>query len=193
MAAYYAFLNDNIRLRQNLTLNVGLRYERNGVSKSMKEFDLNKLAEVPGVLTFQAPVPTNKNFAPRVGFAWSPGRSGKTSVRGGFGITYDQWFDNIGTQARPPQANANVDVTGNTGSGFLAGGGIPASARAANLTPAQARAATSYWLDPVQKLPYAITMNVGVQQPSCACGERPCGDVRDEGPAATARERVEPA
>ena len=163
VAAYYAFLNDNIRLRQNLTLNVGLRYERNGVSKSMKEFDLNKLADVPGVLTFQAPVPTNKNFAPRVGFAWSPGRSGKTSVRGGFGITYDQWFDNIGTQARPPQANANVDVTGNTGSGFLAGGGIPASARAANLTPAQARAATSYWLDPVQKLPYAITMNVGVQ------------------------------
>ena len=162
--AYYGFVNDNYRLRSNLTINLGLRYELNGVSKSMKEFDLNKLADVPGVLTFQAPVSTRNNWAPRVGFAWSPGRSARTSIRGGFGIAYDQWFDNIGTQARPPQANANVDLTGNAGAGFLAGGGIPASARAASLTPAQARAATSYWLDPVQKLPYAITMNIGVQR-----------------------------
>lgn len=162
--AYYGFVNDNFRFRPNLTFNIGVRYEFNGVSKSMKEFDLNKLADVPGVLTFQAPRSTRNNWGPRVGFAWSPGRSGKTSIRGGFGIAYDQWFDNIGTQARPPQANANVDLTGNPGTGFLARGGIPATARAAALTPAQARAATSYWLDPVQKLPYAITMNLGVQR-----------------------------
>ncbi|MFN7922747.1 MAG: carboxypeptidase regulatory-like domain-containing protein [Bryobacteraceae bacterium] len=162
--SYYGFANDNFRLRQNLTINVGIRYERNGVAKSMQEFDLNKLADVPGVLTFRAPTPTNRNFAPRVGFAWSPGRSGKTSIRGGFGIGYDSWFDNIGTQARPPQANSNVDITGNPGTGFLARGGIPASARAATLTPAEAKAQTSYLLDPVQRLPYAITMNVGVQR-----------------------------
>jgi hypothetical protein len=162
--AYYGFVNDNFRFRSNLTINLGLRYELNGVSKSMKEFDLNKLADVPGVLTFQAPQSTKNNWAPRIGFAWSPGRSGKTSIRGGFGISYDQWFDNIGTQARPPQANANVDLTGNAGTGFLANGGIPASARATALTPAQARAATSYWLDPLQKLPYAISMNFGVQR-----------------------------
>jgi len=162
--SYYGFVNDNIRLRQNLTLNLGLRYERNGVARSMKEFDRNRIADVPGVLTFQAPVATNRNFAPRVGFAWSPGRSGKTSIRGGFGIGYDSWFDNVGTQARPPQANSNVDLTGNTGSGFLARGGIPASARAATLTPAEARAQTSYLLDKVQRLPYAITMNAGFQR-----------------------------
>lgn len=162
--AYYGFANDNFRLRSNLTINAGLRYELNGVSKSMKEFDLNRLVDVPGVLTFKAPVSTRKNFAPRLGFAWSPGRSGKTSIRGGFGIAYDQWFDNIGTQARPPQANANVDITGNPGTGFLAKGGIPPSSRAADLTPAQARAATSYWLDPVQKLPYAFTTNIGIQR-----------------------------
>jgi hypothetical protein len=164
LASYYGFANDNIRIRPNLTINIGVRYERNGVARSMKEFDLNKLADVPGVLTFQAPVPTNLNFAPRVGFAWSPGRSANTSVRGGFGINYDSWFDNIGIQARPPQANANVDLTGNAGTGFLANGGIPASARAASLTPAQARAATSYILDPVQKLPYAIAYNIGIQR-----------------------------
>ena len=162
--AYYGFVNDNFRFRPNLTINIGLRYEWNGVSKSMKEFDLNKLADVPGVLTFRAPQSTKNNWAPRVGFAWSPGRSGSTAIRGGFGITYDQWFDSIGIQARPPQANANVDLTGNPGTGFLAGGGIPPSARATALTTAQARATTSYWLDPVQKLPYAITMNIGLQR-----------------------------
>lgn len=161
--AYYGFANDNFRLKNNLTINIGVRYELNGVSKSMKEFDLNRLADVPGVLTFRAPQSTRTNFAPRVGFAWSPGRAAKTSIRGGFGIAYDTWFDNIGTQARPPQANANIDLTGNPGRGFLAGGAIPGSARVTDLTPEQARAATSYYLDHIQRLPYAISMNVGVQ------------------------------
>ena len=162
--AYYGFANDSFRLRPNLTFNLGVRYEWNGVSKSMKEWDLNKLADVPGVLTFAAPQPTTTNFAPRLGFAWSPGRSAKTSIRGGFGLAYDRWFDNIGIQARPPQANSSVDLTGNPGIGFLAKGGIPPAARGADLTPAQARAATSYFLDPVQKLPYAMTLNFGVQR-----------------------------
>lgn len=162
--AFYGFANDSFRLRPNLTLNLGVRYEFNGVAKSMKEWDLNKLADVPGVLTFAAPQSTKTNFAPRFGFAWSPGRATKTSIRGGFGLAYDQWFDNIGIQARPPQANSSVDVTGNPGTGFLAKGGILPSARAADLTPAQARAATSYFLDPIQKLPYAMTWNFGVQR-----------------------------
>ncbi len=162
--AYYGFANDSFRLRPNLTFNLGIRYEWNGVSKSMKEWDLNKLADVPGVLTFAAPQPTKTNFAPRFGFAWSPGRAARTAIRGGFGLAYDQWFDNIGIQARPPQANSSVDVTGNPGTGFLAKGGILPSARAADLTPAQARAATSYYLDPVQKLPYAMTWNFGLQR-----------------------------
>lgn len=160
---YYGFVQDSFRFRQNLTFSLGLRYEFNGVSKSMKEFDLNRLADVPGVLTFQAPQSTTKNFAPRVGFAWSPGRAAKTSVRGGFGIAYDQWFDNIGIQARPPQANSVITLTGKSGSGFLANGAIPPTARAAELTPAAARAATSYFLDPLQRLPYAITYNIGVE------------------------------
>ncbi len=33
--------------------------------------------------------PDKKNFAPRFGFAWDPTGSGKTSMRGGFGVFYD--------------------------------------------------------------------------------------------------------
>jgi hypothetical protein len=98
-----------------------------------------------------------------VGLAYSPGNSGRTSLRAGFGMAYDQIFDNVGTNARPPEDTSTVDVTGNPGTGFLAGGGIPPSAVAAALTPAQARAATSSFLPANQQLGYAITWNAGIQ------------------------------
>ena len=112
----------------------------------MKEFALNSVADVPGVLTFFAPQPQKKNFAPRIGFAYSPGTNGTTSIRGGFGMAYDQVFDNVGTNARPPQATSTVDAPVTETPGFLANGGIKPNAPGATLTPAQARAATSSYL-----------------------------------------------
>ncbi len=161
--AYYFFANDNYRFNRNLTINLGVRYEFNGVAQSMQEFRLNSIADVPGVLTFKAPVAGKNNWAPRLGVAYSPGTDGKTSIRAGFGLAYDQIFDNVGTNARPPQATSTVDVTGNTGTNFLANGGILSSATAAALTAAQARAATSSYLEAQQKLGYALTWNFGVQ------------------------------
>ncbi|HJZ97656.1 MAG TPA: hypothetical protein VKE70_14200, partial [Candidatus Solibacter sp.] len=160
--ALYGFANDNWKATRNLTINLGLRYEFNGVAKSMKEFALNKLADVPGVLTFFEPQPQKKNFAPRVGFAYSPGNRATTSIRGGFGIAYDQIFDNVGTNARPPQATSTVDQPVTETPGFLAGGGILPTAVGSSLTPAEARAATSSWL-PNQQMGYSITWNLGVQ------------------------------
>jgi len=164
--ALYGFVNDNFRATRNLTLNLGGRYEFTSVPKSMKEFALNTIADVPGVLTFGAPQPQKKNFAPRVGFAYSPGTSATTSIRGGFGLAYDQIFDNVGTNARPPQATSTVDAPVPTGaadvSGFLANGGIKPTAAQHALTAAEARAATSSYLDN-QKVGYAITWNLGVQ------------------------------
>ena len=46
--ALYGFANDNWKVNRNLTLNLGVRYEFTSVPKSMKEFALNSIADVPG-------------------------------------------------------------------------------------------------------------------------------------------------
>jgi len=94
------YVQDDWRLRTNLTLNLGLRYEMASVPTEVK----NRLSRLLNVTDAQPFVgspffsnPTKRNFEPRVGFAWDPFRTGKTSVRGGFGIfdvlplTYQNW------------------------------------------------------------------------------------------------------
>lgn len=162
--AYSIFGNDNYKVNSHLTLNVGLRWEFNGVAQSMRLFDLDAAASTPGVITFAAPKPQKKNFAPRIGFAYSPGDSARTSIRGGFGIAYDQIFDNVGTNATPPQASAtvNADPTQYPTGGFLTNGGILPTALAANPTVAQLRALSTSYL-PNQEMGYAINWNLGIQ------------------------------
>lgn len=67
---FSAFVQDDWRMRPNLTINLGLRYE------------------------LQTFTDSRKDFAPRVGFAWDPRGDGKTVIRSGFGIYYSQIVDN---------------------------------------------------------------------------------------------------
>jgi hypothetical protein len=161
--ALYWFVNDNWKINRNLAINLGLRHEFNSVPQSMHEFDENKIADVPGVLTFAAPRPQKWNFGPRVGVAYTPGNDARTTIRAGFGIAYDQVFNNIGTNSRPPQATSTVDRAVSNTPGFLAGGGIRPTEAAAARTAAGARAATSSWLGD-QKQGYSINWNFGIQR-----------------------------
>jgi hypothetical protein len=174
-SAIYVYGNDDFRITKNLTFNLGLRYEFTSVPFSERLQSLNSAASVPGLIDFVAPQPQYKNFAPRIGFAYSPGTSGNTTIRGGFGMAYDVLYDNLGLLAVPPQFGGTCDVLQsvngaggcNWASGaFLANGGLPAGSGSGLQTfptIADQRAATANFLPPVQKLPYSETWTLGVE------------------------------
>ena len=68
------FLQDEWRVSPYMTLNVGLRWDYEDQAYVKHDW---------------------QNFGPRIHFAWDPTKDGKTSVRGGFGIYYDQVFLNV--------------------------------------------------------------------------------------------------
>lgn len=89
---YAGYVQDDIRYRPNLTLNVGVRYEMATVPTDVHgqlSTLINPTDPVPPAPHLGNPYflnPTYHNFEPRVGFAWDPLKTGKTSVRGGFGM-----------------------------------------------------------------------------------------------------------
>jgi hypothetical protein len=156
------YVNDSWKVRPNLTVNLGVRYEYDTVPAAENNQSLNAIASVPGLITFGKPQAQTTNIMPRIGIAYSPGTDGKTSVRAGFGITYDVLFDNLGLLTLPPQLSTTQDVTGLTGSNFLASGGLPPTGPSANFTAAEARASTSGYV-PNVKRPEAYNWNFGIQ------------------------------
>ena len=68
---YAFFAQDSWRVSRDLTLDLGIRYDRQTLTDS------------------------NKDFAPRVGFGWHPGGSSRMSIRGGYGMYYSQIQSNL--------------------------------------------------------------------------------------------------
>ena len=63
---YVGFVQDSLHLHRDLTVDLGLRYDRQTLTDA------------------------KKNFAPRVGFGWHPWGNARTSIRGGYGMYYTQ-------------------------------------------------------------------------------------------------------
>ncbi len=169
----YAFYgNDSWKVRPNLTINIGLRYEYLTVPIAEQGQDRNAVSNVPGLITFQKPQPMGLALMPRIGVAYSPGTSGKTSIRAGFGRNFDVLPDNFGLLTLPPQATTTVDCTGGPttgcsqaggpGGGFLANGGIKPNSPTSVPSLADLRAGTGGYV-PNQTRPEAVQWNIGVQ------------------------------
>lgn len=156
------FGNDVWKLTPNFTINLGLRYEYLTIPLGEQAQPLNASASVPGVLEFIKPTTQKTNFMPRIGLAYSPGTSGKTAFRAGFGLSYDLLYDNLGTTTLPPQLSTTLDENGLAGFGFLANGGIRPGSSVTVPEGAAARAVTSGYI-PNQQRPEAYNWNVGIQ------------------------------
>jgi len=107
------FGQDEWRVRPNLSVSLGLRYEYNTPVRELNRrientFSDPALSLVPGLRAFIGDRTSiydadRNNFAPRLGFAYSPdpfGRDHLTVIRGGFGIFYDQVLGAVASQSR---------------------------------------------------------------------------------------------
>jgi hypothetical protein len=177
---------DTWRIRENLSLNIGMRWEyispiteRDGLGLMPRDTSLAALSDPKAVLDFAGKGTGREflakdlnNWAPNFSFAWDPFKTGKTSIRGGFSIAYA--IDNNATVLN------NSSVAGNAGlasavtvdlTGTVSGGGIVPIATPAFKVPrtiednlAISQTPTLFTTEFNLKTPYAEQWNFGIER-----------------------------
>lgn len=157
--AFYG--QDSWRIHRRLTFNYGLRY-----STTWGLFTGSGRTQVdnPGYLTLEAlkiplvpgaPTDDHKQIAPRLGFAYTPGNSGTTVFRGGFGLYFDDLAQNgwaTAFQALDKLPGTCVDPVQN-----------PGGTENAGCVAGDASGGTANLIDSNYRTPYAIHTSGGVQ------------------------------
>lgn len=130
-ASYFGFIQDNWKLRPNFSLSSGIRYE---AQNALQDY---------------------ANFAPRLGFAWSPSQKSKTVIRAGFGFFFDRHPSVLYQDPRRfDGTRVQSLIVSNPGypDPFATGGAFTA------LPP------TIVWLAPDLELPYALASSISLER-----------------------------
>ena len=182
--SYFLFAQDDYRIRSNLTLNLGVRYEyfapwqekygRIANLDIAPNFSAVSVATpaLAGLYTGGFPNglinPDRNNFAPRTGLAWKPSPKGKVTIRLGYGIfynpgVYNQFMSRLAAQ--PPFAKSTSVNTTPQNPLTLATG--------LTVTPAGKTILNTFAVDKNYRDMYAQTWNASVQSdlPGALVGE----------------------
>lgn len=180
------YVGDTWRFRPNLTLNAGVRYEyfspvkeANGLGMLPRGglealTDPNLILEPAGGGEGTRPFynPDRNNFAPNISFSWDPFKSGKTTIRGGYSISYviDSLIQtaenaaidgNAGLSSAATLPNINATVSGTRPVVPIPVFKIPRTLRdqqAINVNP------TVFTIDPNLRTPYVQQWNLGLER-----------------------------
>ncbi len=176
----YLFLQDDWKATERLTLNLGLRYElpfpwyqpQNYWATFRPGQQSTKIPTAPAGLVYPGDagiprglVPTRfSGFAPRFGFALDLFGTGRTALRGGFGIFYDETSANIvQNQTQPFVYQLSPLVTpASISDPYKSGPAFPVTVNLTN--PTFTTPFTLNYPDPALRIPYVEAFNLGVQQ-----------------------------
>ena len=158
------YAEDSWRVTRHLTVDYGLRWQ---TTYGLFTGSGRSQAENAALVTLQAlqipvsvPQDYRKQFGPRLGIAYAPGDSGKTVIRAGFGLFYNDlaqngWataFQGVNSTNAVPAGSCSFDGTSN-----------PPSTVGAGCLPGDAAGGVGNLIDGRYRTPYAIHVTGGVQ------------------------------
>ena len=198
---YSAYFQDQFKLRKDLTLTYGANWQDDTPSVDIYHQGKAINCWIPGQQSTVFPTaPAGLNwpgdagctrsgysnhpahFGPKIGFAWSPGASGKTSIRGGYGIYFNRTEEELTLQNlnAPPWGLNSQGVTSSNPSfvpsfadpwADIAGGGSTANpfpysnpAPGANFDFGQLGYYYLLTTDPKFTVPYVMNYNLTVER-----------------------------
>jgi hypothetical protein len=194
---YYLYFQDQFKVRKNLTLTYGTGWQVDTPTVDIYHSDHAMTAYRPGQTStlfpnapvaylFQGDPGVNatgttkyRHFGPRFGFAWSPGSSGKWSIRAGYGIYFNRELEEQTLQflGAPPFSITSTGAAACSGSPSFANpfADIKTGAQCPNPFPVPSNPPSSvnfspyepmflYAVDPATNVPYSENFNLTVER-----------------------------